>query len=178
MAKTLIVFYSLTGFTRKAAEELASRNSWDLAEIKDRRAREGFWGYSRSLLESSLGIYSDFDYGGPDPGSYDLVLLGSPVWGWHIASPLRSFYARYRDRLKRVAFFFTFGGGGADKVTRQVRILTGDTTLQPLFLTDSEMQSESFRDRLDPFIRQLSGARALGLGDSVPVVSRIHESAP
>jgi flavodoxin len=160
MAKTLIVFYSLSGTTRRVAQELKHRSGWDLAEIKDTRPRKGFWGYTRCMLEVRLGLSAAIEYNGPDPSAYDLVLLGSPVWAWRIASPLRGFVTQRRDRMKRVAFFFTFGGGGADKVTQEANALAGDANAPVLFLSAREMQSGTFLDRLNPFLERLRAASA------------------
>jgi flavodoxin len=159
MPKTLVVFYSLTGFTKIAAEELARSGGWEIAEIRDVHSRKGLWSKSQCLIESSFGLNPRIDYRRPDPGGYDFVLLGAPVWGFHIASPLRSFFAHHRNQLKRIAFFFTFGGGGADNVTRQAGKLLGSTDVQILLLKDSEIESGSFRGRISDFVGDL---RTLG----------------
>jgi flavodoxin len=159
MPKTLVVFYSLTGFTKTAAEELARVGGWEIGEIRDVLPRRGIWSRLRCLIEARIGLNPRIDYRGPDPAEYDFVLLGAPVWGYHIASPLLGFFAQHRSRLKHIAFFFTFGGGGADSVARQAGKLVGGTDFRTLFLKDNEMKSGSFRDRVSDFVRVL---RTLG----------------
>lgn len=155
MPKTLVFFYSLTGITSKAAGEFARAGGWDIGEIRDVHPRTGLWARSRCLIESSFGLCPRIDYRGPDPGGYDFVVLGAPVWRFHTASPLHSFFVHHRGHLKRIAFFVTFGGRGADVVTRQAAKLFGRADVQISFLEDSEMKSGSFRGRVRDFILAL-----------------------
>ena len=104
MPKTLVFFYSLTGITSKAAGEFARAGGWDIGEIRDVHPRTGLWARSRCLIESSVGLCPRIDYRGPDPGGYDFVVLGAPVWRFHTASPLHSFFMHHQGHLKRIAF--------------------------------------------------------------------------
>jgi hypothetical protein len=68
------------------------------------------------------------------PGDYALVIVGTPVWAWNMAGPVRSYLHRYADRCRRVAFFCTYGGVGADKVLADMQRLCGRRALATLAL--------------------------------------------
>lgn len=80
---------------------------------------------------------------------------GAGVGGSLSPPPLHSFFVHHRGHLKRIAFFVTFGGLGADVVTRQAAKLFGRADVQISFLKDSEMKSGSFRGRGRDFILAL-----------------------
>jgi protein involved in ribonucleotide reduction len=51
-SKTLVVFYSRSGTTRRIAEALSETLKCDLEEITEPKPRTGFLGYIRSILEA------------------------------------------------------------------------------------------------------------------------------
>lgn len=155
MSDKLVVFYSRTGNTRKAAEALARVGGWDLAEIEDEATRAGRRGALWSAIETVFGIDPQVRYHGPDPGSYDLVIVATPVWASNIASPVRSFLKQYGTRLDRVAFLCTLGGSGAAAAQKRFAAVSGKVPLDALALTDADMRSGSYVDRIKSFVQRL-----------------------
>lgn len=45
-----------------------------------------------------------------DPQLYDVVVLGTPVWGGTMSSPTRTYIETNKSKFNRVAFFCTQGG--------------------------------------------------------------------
>ena len=83
-SRTLVVFYSRSGTTRRIAQTLSAALKCDLEEITEPRPRTGFLGYIRSLLEARRKLPSDIAPKTHDVSSYDLVVIGTPVWAWSI----------------------------------------------------------------------------------------------
>ena len=89
MRKTLILYYSATGTTKQAAQELGKKLGADLAEIhpvQPYSANDLNWHdeSTRATVEqhehqSRVAIKDDL----PDLANYDTVILGHPVW-WGI----------------------------------------------------------------------------------------------
>jgi menaquinone-dependent protoporphyrinogen IX oxidase len=46
-----------------------------------------------------------------DPEIYDLIIIGTPVWAWSFAPPLRTFFNDHSLEDKKVALFITHQGG-------------------------------------------------------------------
>jgi len=160
MSDKLVVFYSRTGNTRKAAEALARVGGWDLAEIEDEATRAGRRGALWSVIETVFGLEPRVQYHGPDPGSYDLVIVATPVWASNVASPVRSFLKHYGARLKRVAFLCTLGGNGAPAAQKRFAVICGKSPLDALALTDREMESGRYEEQVRVFANRLGGAAA------------------
>ena len=105
LMKTLVVFYSRTGITRKVAETIARALSGDVEEIVAREDRSDFSGYGISREEAVLKKPAVIKATKKDPARYDLTIIGTPVWVQTVSSPMRAYISRKSKRFTRVAFF-------------------------------------------------------------------------
>ena len=158
MSKTLLVFYSRSGYTASLAGEMADMAGWDVEEIKDVRPRTGSWGALRCVLDVMLHLSPGISTGGRDPGAYDLVVLAAPVWMRRLAAPMRSYILRNRGRFKAVAYACTYGGNGAERAGADVAALTGKPLKASLAVTSFEFEQADYRARLDAFLSRLKAA--------------------
>ena len=78
--KTLIVFFSRTGHTRKVAEKLQAELRCDLEELHDEKKRSGFWGYFFSGRDAMQKRPAKLTQLKSNPAEYELVILGTPIW--------------------------------------------------------------------------------------------------
>jgi flavodoxin len=156
MQKTLLVYYSLSGNTKKVAEEMARIGGWDVGVIKDASPRKGTWGYMRSALETAFKMNPAIDYMGHDPGAYDTVVLGSPIWMGRPAAPMHSFAHQYKGKLKNIACFCTMGGTDSKSWQAQLDSVYGLTARQLLALQDKEAASETAREKMKFFVNSIN----------------------
>ena len=123
MAKSLIVYYSRSGNTKKVAEALGKRLNCDpaergqghaqradLEEIKTEKNYAGAMGWILAGKEGSQKTPAKIGAIEKNPADYDLVIFGTPIWGWNISSPLRAYLEQNKDKFKKVAAFCTMGG--------------------------------------------------------------------
>jgi flavodoxin len=155
MTKTLIVYTSRTGYTRRIAKALAKRLNADLEEIVPVQPREGPIGYAQSALEALLTLAPAIQAPRKDPARHDLVVIGSPVWFWRLSSPVRTWLMQTDLQSARVACFCTMGGSGAQRVFDAVAALTGKKPVATLALTDGEIDA-GVDHRLDEFAQALN----------------------
>jgi flavodoxin len=151
MPRILVVYYSRTGYTRTLARELVAALHADVDQLDDARDRCGVLGYLRCAHEALKKRTVQLRPPAYDPSHYDVVVLGTPVWAANMSSPLRSYVAAHRAQLKQVAFFCTQGSSGAEKVFRDLAELCGKTPLATLAVTDRELNSRAYAQRLEPF---------------------------
>lgn len=90
--KTLVVYYSLTGNTKFIAEQIAKKIKADVLELK---ADRGTGHKSQSKLLAPTKDLID----------YDLIILGSPVWGYSYAPAIKSFLNQAKLKNKKIALF-------------------------------------------------------------------------
>lgn len=112
--KTLVVYYSRSGSTRKVAEELKAHLGADIEEITEPKGRGGPLGWLKSGRESTNGAVVPIDAPRADPSAYELVVVGTPTWAGNVSSPVRSYLANMRDKLSRVAFFCSMDGNSGE----------------------------------------------------------------
>jgi len=134
----LVVFYSRSGTTRNVASVLARLLNADLEEIFDRQGRAGPFGYLRSFVEALEQRPADIVLPKCDASAYDLVVIGTPVWAGSVSSPVRAWLVANRARLKRVAFFCSFGRRGEQLALAQMHALAGKSPLAECKITTRE----------------------------------------
>jgi flavodoxin len=154
MTKTLIVYHSRTGNTRRIARQLADRLGADLDEIRIVQPMDGVLGYAACAIEAMAGLAPALRPMRHRPANYDLVVVGTPVWFWNLSSPVRSWLESFGSRGKRFAFFCTMGGSGASRVFEAMKQLTGREPLATLALTDREVDAASHA-KVDAFVQEL-----------------------
>ena len=103
--KKLVVYYSRTGNTHKVAEEITNGLECDIEEIIDTKNRSGPLGYIRSGRDAGnrkLTVLKDIIN---DPSQYDLLIIGTPLWAWHVSTPVRTYIHENQANFKDVALF-------------------------------------------------------------------------
>jgi len=153
MKRALIVYHSRTGHTRRVAQALARRLEADIEEIKIVQPMAGWLGYAMCAIESLAELTPALRPMQRDPADYALVLIGTPVWFWNVASPVRSWLGAHRLQ-RRVAFFCTMGGSGAGRAFSTMSTLVGHEPVATMALIDSEIDAKLV-DKIAPFVRAL-----------------------
>lgn len=158
MSKSLVVFHSRSGYTRRVAHSLARRLGADIEEIRIVQPLDGLPGYVMCAIEALAGLAPALRPGRRSPAGYDLVVVGGPVWFWSLSSPVRSWLERHPLKGRKFAFFCTMGGSGARGAFSTMAQLCGQAPLATLALTDAEVDAGP-QAKLDDFVRRLTGGR-------------------
>lgn len=109
MSDVLCLYYSRSGHTRQAMEEIAQALDAELVELTDGVDRSGLRGYFRAGMEAMRRATRPLEpFTTERPlHEYRLVLLGSPVWAGRCASPVRALLKRRGLELERVGYVLT-----------------------------------------------------------------------
>lgn len=158
MKRTLIVYYSRTGFTRRIAEELAELVDADLQPITEDRSREGIAEFFRSAIEAYRARPADIRPAQHAPDPYDLVIFGTPVWAGHTSSPMLGYLKTYKLQVHKYAAFCTEGGANGAVVLAQLAQIIGKPAEADLILTDEEIESGKYLPLLRKFASKLTAA--------------------
>lgn len=111
--KTLIVYYSRSGYTRAVAEQTAEKlEDCDVYGLKPAKGYAGLRGFLRGGREALKEIPAELaDRNGmPDAAAYDLVVCATPVWAGHMSPPVLGYLTEYGNRMKKAAYIVTRGG--------------------------------------------------------------------
>ncbi len=110
--KILVVYYSRSGATKKAAENIAAALACDIEEIQDTKKRSGIIGFIKSGYEAQTKKTTIIKDMKKDPSDYDIVIIGTPIWASTISPAVRTYIDQNKTKFKDVAFFCTFSGSG------------------------------------------------------------------
>jgi flavodoxin len=155
--RVLVVCYSRSGTTLRVAEHIAAALDADLERIEEIGSRAGFGGYLRSAWEA-LGKGLPAIRTSKDPGQYDLVVLGGPVWVGTMCSPIRSYILRHRKQLLRPAFFAVMGGRGGEDTVREMQLAAEAGRTPMCVLTQRDVEQGLFREKCEGFVQALKDA--------------------
>lgn len=153
--KTLVVYYSRTGITKKVGEMIAEQLACDLEPIEEDKDRMGAKGFLLSCYEALCKKIPPIRTTGRDPAAYDLVILGTPVWAGKMASPIRAYLEEKEDFLPAAAFFSTSGGSGGFKVMQEMQSFCEHEAVARLELKDKDVKSGSNFDEIKKFTESL-----------------------
>ncbi|KUK27085.1 MAG: hypothetical protein XD60_0760 [Acetothermia bacterium 64_32] len=154
--KTLVAIYSRSGTTLSVGKRIADALGADLEVIEDRVNRRGILGFLRSGYEALAKRVPPIAEPKHDPGDYDLVVVGTPIWAGRMSSPVRAYLHRFRGKLPRAAFFATSAGGGHTKALAEMAEVAGVEPLSTLELTADQLESEEATRAVGEFTAELS----------------------
>ena len=125
--KTLIIYFSASGVTKKVAEELSQLVEGDLFEIEPvERYTDADLDWrdqnSRSTIEmNNRDFRPAVSKKVEKMGDYDKVVIGFPVW-WYTAPTIINTFIEENDLSgKDVYIFVTSGGSGVDGSLKDLR---------------------------------------------------------
>ena len=126
MKDVLCIYYSRTGNTKKAMEEIAGELGAEVVELRDGADRTGWRGWLRCGLDAmrkNTRPVAPVETARP-LGEYRLVILGTPVWAGRTSAVMRSFLKErgssimraflkeHGQELKNVAYVVTRSSDG------------------------------------------------------------------
>lgn len=153
--KVLVVYFSQGENTKRVANDLSLLLNGRVETILP---IEGDGGASAAAMEKPVAIkpltvkISD----------YDLIVVGTPVWAWKMAPPVREFLNTYKSQIKQVAFFTVAGGTKPDKITASMERLSGLKSIAITGINEPELKAEGknrYETLLYTFGREIAAAK-------------------
>lgn len=157
--KALVVYYSRTGHTKKAAEAITRALACDSEEIIDTQKRSGPLGFLRSGYQAMMGKLTVIRDIKKDISSYDILVIGTPIWASTVSTPLRTFIHQYREQFKKVAFFCTCGGTRIEKVFSVMEELCGKKPVSVFSLRTMEVREGDYTEKVKKFADKIKKVR-------------------
>lgn len=151
----LVAYYSRTGTTKKVAEEISKSLMCDVEAISDNKRRSGIAGYLRCGFEGVRKKTPKINEAEKKASEHDIVIVGTPIWGGNMSSLTRSYISRYSKDFKKVAFFCTQGGSGAEKALKEMGEMCGKEPVAVLGLIDKEVNEGMYIDKIKRFVAEI-----------------------
>ena len=151
MSKKLVAFFSASGQTKKAAEEIAKLLNCDTYEIKPLKKYNGNdlnWNKkdSRSTIEcknrKTRPELADKDAKISD---YDTILIGFPVWWFLAPNIILTFLESYDFTGKKIVIWGTSWSSGMGKLMEEIRgIAKGATVVEGLIFDKNHRKTNDY----------------------------------
>ncbi|MBR0599008.1 flavodoxin family protein [Sinanaerobacter chloroacetimidivorans] len=121
--KSLVVYYSLEGHTRFIADMIIEELGADRLELKPKKEIPKS-GFLKFFLGGKSVIFHERPKlltAIPELDSYDLIVIGTPVWASSFTAPINTFLAHCGINGRKLALFACHAGGGTDKCFDRIK---------------------------------------------------------
>ena len=148
--KILIAYYSKTGNTKRAAEEIAKMTGGTLHRIVPQKTYpdsyfatvavakwESLKGEKPALADKVEGI-----------DAYDKILVGFPIWWFGCPQLIKTFMESYDFNGKKVYPFCTHGGSGPKNSTRDIKAICPGADVKDCFDTTKNLNEAAVKEWL------------------------------
>ncbi|ONI46232.1 hypothetical protein AN641_02015 [Candidatus Epulonipiscioides gigas] len=142
--KTLVVYYSLQGNTKKVAEIIADELGADLLEIKPIKPYSVMSALTIGKAQIKKSAAPEIQNTNVELNKYHEIIIGTPVWWFTFAPPIRAFIRKHDLSRKPIKLFCTHAGNKGtaledlknfigDKNIRSTKdFYTGQKTFRPI----------------------------------------------
>ncbi|MBP3848069.1 flavodoxin [bacterium] len=142
--KILIAYYSYSGNTKLVAEKIKNITGGEIFEIKTIKE------YPRNYTDVvNLAKQEKEQDLRPelankiDISNFDIIYLGTPVWWYTFATPIKTFLTEYDFTGKTIIPFCTHGGGGASATYSDMEKLCPNSTIKTGFTSYEHSAKDS-----------------------------------
>ena len=131
--KVLVLYYSQTNTTKVVAEEIANALGADLEAILPVIPYDGDIPAvaARCAKDAAEGKLPELKPFTVDVSAYDVIFLGYPIWMGTFAPPVETVLQTVNLDGKKVVPFCTFGSGGLDTSTKDLKAKLPNTEVLP-----------------------------------------------
>jgi flavodoxin len=154
--KDLVVYYSLEGNTKEAAERIAEKLNADLLQLKTiKEIPKGKMKFFIGGMQAAFGVCARLETPAFNPEQYDRIILGTPVWAGKATPAINAFLKQYGVKDKVTTLFTLSGGGDNDNCVKDLKKrLSNLKTIVALADRRNPTASENER-KLNDFVEEL-----------------------
>ncbi len=111
--KTCIIYHSYSGVTRRIAEKIRDACGGDLIEVTPKDQYSTLTAYSLGCIRARKEACDPITPDTIDVSSYDLIVIGTPVWAWKATPVINGAIAALKGCDGKSAVIFATCGSSA-----------------------------------------------------------------
>lgn len=141
--KTLILYYSWSGNTKKLAEKI--HDQIEDSDLKAVEVADGTFDDDQyktndiALDQIQANSFPDIKLDNVDFNKYDLILIGSPVWSGYPATPIKTLLDQMQGYNGEVASFYTSAGANCKAYVNHFKEWVNDLNVVDVAENDSKI---------------------------------------
>ena len=105
--KTLVIYYTRSGNSKFAAENIAAELGADVEEVVDLKNRQGKLSFLSAGRDAMSGKETEIAQTSRNPADYDFIIIAQPVWAGSPTPAIRTYLNKNDLSGKKVAVFFS-----------------------------------------------------------------------
>lgn len=156
--KTAVIYFSYEGNCAMIAEQIHKTLHADVLRLhlEDDKTRKGLakyvWGGRQVLLHKNPALkpYAI------TLESYELIILGTPVWAGSPTPALHTFLEQTRITGKKIALFCCHAGGKGKSLEKLRALVPGNTLVGEIdFVNPTKQDPQEVMGKLEPWLHKL-----------------------
>jgi flavodoxin len=152
---TLVVYYSRSGVTRKVAQALATALEAETEELIDTKKRRGTIGFASACIDAVKKHRVPIEPPKHDPGDFDLVVIGSPVWANTMCSAVRTYLTEQGSKINEYALFATTHTSGIPEQQTDIQAMLKKPPVETAGFRQKQVKRDEHLAALNTFIEKL-----------------------
>ena len=153
--KTLIVYFTRTGYTKKIVDKLQSELTADVEAITEEDRMQGLLGCIKSGRQGASKSEVEIHPLKADPSSYELVVMAGPEWAGNASALIRAFINKYREALPETAVFLTHDSPDVTQAFADIDELLNKEPLARGDVNRQAIQADEHHEAMQEFIEKL-----------------------
>ena len=160
MEKFCIIYHSFSGITRGVAEKIRTACGGDLIEVNPRDKYSKLTAYTTGCYRARREDKDPVIPESIDINSYDLVVVGTPVWAWKATPVINGAIAALKGgEGKKAIIFATCGGQAGETIPIMKKALgaRGIVVTGEVLFTKKEIEEGT---KINELISLVNGAKS------------------
>ena len=153
--KTLIVYFFRSGNTCGATNLISSDLDCDVEELINTKSRSGPLGFIRAGRDATGRKLTVLEAIKNDPTEYDMIVIGTPVWGGNMTPAVRTYITENSAKFKKVAFFSTAGSSDSTKIFNEMEEIINQAPIATLSIIGKEVKSGEYKKKIEEFVKEI-----------------------
>ena len=157
--KTAVIFYSFEGNCALVAKAIKDALNADIFEIKTRdgKKRTGSAKYVWGGFQVITRKKPELEPLSIDINTYDLIVLGTPVWASSPTPAMLSFLSKTEITGKKIALFCCHAGGKGGVFDKFRALLPGNTIVGEIdFTNPAKGESAPLKQKIDEWAKKIT----------------------
>ena len=144
--KTIVIYYSFGGATRKEAEKRAGEFDAVVCEVKEAKERSLLGSFFPGCLSAMRRKASKINPIGYDLKEFDRIMIGAPIWA-EFPAPAFNAVVDMLPEGKDVDLFFCSGGGREPKSEQGTKDLIASKGCRLVSYTDIKTNASPSKEK-------------------------------
>lgn len=157
MKRSIVIYYSLTGNTKNAADNIAKQLDTTSIRICPERdiPQSGGACFMIGGMQSTFGMKPKIQSLDVDVSKYDEIILGTPIWAGKCASPINTLLSNEAIREKICGVFTLSGGGDNEKCMAVLQKKISHLKYSVALADKHNNLAEENHDKMNHFVEEI-----------------------